>query len=136
MSFFLTYSNIKIILECAVLLAELTPVASVSVDYTCTTHSAMVHWSAVFGADSYRATAIGDNGTELTCTSQRTNCEIPGLSCGQSYTVHVIPMSESCRNMMNTTWATFETGETQLLSHDNFSKVHLSPHNHPAESFL
>lgn len=96
---------------CDVLLAELTPVESVTVDYTCTTHSARVSWTAVFGADSYRATAMGANGSELTCSSQRTSCEISGLSCGQSYVVHVTPMSDSCRNMHNTTSATFHTGE-------------------------
>nr|XP_046247875.1 uncharacterized protein LOC124060678 [Scatophagus argus] len=88
---------------------KLTPVSSVSVDYACTTHSATVHWSEVFGADSYKATAKGDNGTELTCTSQSTSCQITGLSCAQSYVVHVTPMSESCKNVINTTSATFQT---------------------------
>ncbi|KAL7397583.1 hypothetical protein ABVT39_024505 [Epinephelus coioides] len=88
---------------------KLRPVSAVSVDYTCATHSAMVQWSAVFGADSYKATALGDNGTMLTCTSQSNSCQITGLSCGQSYVVHVTPMSENCKNMMNTTLATFQT---------------------------
>lgn len=104
---------VKVILYCAVLLAELTPVSSVSVEYTCTTHSVMVYWSVVFGADSYKATAIGENGTQLMCTSQSTSCEITTLSCGQNYVVHVTPMSEGCKNMVNTTSATFQTGETQ-----------------------
>lgn len=100
--------------SCAWLCAELTPVSSVSVDYTCTTHSATVSWSAVFGAESYKAFAMGDNGTQLTCTSQSASCQIGGLTCGQSYVVHVIPISESCTNMINTTSATFQTGETQI----------------------
>lgn len=99
---------------CAWLCAELTSVSSVSVDYTCTTHSAMVSWSASFGAESYKAFAMGDNGTQLTCTSQSINCQISGLTCGQSYVVHVIPLSESCTNMINTTSATFMTGKTQI----------------------
>lgn len=98
---------------CCCLCPELTPVSSVSVDYTCTTHSGVVSWSAVFGAESYKAFAMGDNGTQLTCTSQTTSCQISGLTCGQSYVVHVIPISESCTNMINTTSATFQTGETQ-----------------------
>ncbi|KAK9519631.1 hypothetical protein VZT92_022346 [Zoarces viviparus] len=88
---------------------KLRPVASVSVDYTCTTHSAMVAWSPVFGANSYNATAMGKNGTQLTCTSQSISCQITGLSCGQSYVVHVTPMSENCKHMRNTTSATFQT---------------------------
>lgn len=95
------------------LLAELKPVSSVSVDYTCTTQSAMVYWSAVLGADSYKATAMANNGTWLMCTSQSTSCQIIGLSCGQNYVVNVTPMSENCNHMVNTTSATFETGEKQ-----------------------
>lgn len=95
-------------------LAELTPVSSVSVDYTCTTNSAMVHWSEVFGAQSYEAHAMGDNGTQLMCTSQGTRCQISGLHCGQSYEVHVTPISESCKHMLNTTWTTFQTGEIHV----------------------
>ncbi|XP_067454263.1 serine-rich adhesin for platelets [Thunnus thynnus] len=90
-------------------LSQLTPVSSVSVVYTCTTHSVMVYWSAVFGADSYKATAITENGTRLMCSSQSTSCQIPNLSCGQNYVVHVTPISEGCKNMVNTTWATFQT---------------------------
>lgn len=100
---------------CVWLCVELMPVSSVSVDYTCTTHSGMVFWSAVFGAESYKAFATGDNGTELTCMSQGTSCQISGLTCGQSYVVHVIPMSASCTNMINTTSATFQTGETEHI---------------------
>ncbi|XP_039984445.1 uncharacterized protein LOC120790698 [Xiphias gladius] len=88
---------------------KLTPVSSVSVDYTCTTHSALVRWSAVFGADSYRATAISENGTQLTCTSRSTSCQIAGLSCGRNYVVHVTPISENCKNTVNNTSAAFQT---------------------------
>lgn len=93
------------------LFTELTPISSVSVDYTCTTNSATVQWTAVLGAESYRAIAMGDNGTQLTCTSQDTSCQISGLDCGQSYVLHVTPVSESCTNLMNSTTATFQTGE-------------------------
>lgn len=95
------------------LLAALEAVSSVSVSYTCTNNSARVDWSAVFGAFSYKATAIGKNGTELSCSSQSTNCQIIGLSCGQNYVVHVNPMSENCRQSMSTTSDAFQTGEKQ-----------------------
>lgn len=102
--------------------AELSPVSSVSVDYTCTSQSATVRWSAVYGADSYKATAMGENGMQLTCTSQGTSCRLTGLSCGQNYVVNVTPISENCRNMMNNTSATFQTGETKLLSQRKTTK--------------
>lgn len=99
---------------CSWLCTGLTPVSSVSVDYTCTTQSSNVSWSAVLGAESYKAFAMGDNGTQLTCTSQTTSCQIGGLSCGQTYMVYVIPIAENCTNMIKTTSATFQTGETQM----------------------
>lgn len=112
--FHVAHENKTHVIHCVLIFTELTPVSSVSVDYTCTTHSATVQWTAVLGAESYRAIAVGDNGTQLTCTSQATSCQISGLDCGQSYVVHVTPVSESCTNMMNATSATFQTGEKQL----------------------
>ncbi|CAJ1061142.1 uncharacterized protein LOC117806306 [Xyrichtys novacula] len=88
---------------------KLTPVSSVSVDYTCTTDSVMVEWTGVFGADSYEAMAVSENGTKRMCTSPGTNCRISGLICSQSYVVHVVPISESCTNTLNTTTVTFQT---------------------------
>ncbi|XP_061884565.1 uncharacterized protein LOC133635404 [Entelurus aequoreus] len=106
---------------------KLTPVSAVSVDYSCASQSVMVHWTSVFGADSYRATAMDQNGTLLTCTSQSTSCNIGGLRCDQTFKVHVTPISENCENMANSTWATFETvpcGPKNLeLSHDCSSQV-------------
>lgn len=116
-------------------LAELTPVSSVSVDYSCTARSVLVQWSPVFGADSYKATALSDSGAQLTCSSTSTSCEISGLSCGQTFVVHVTPMSDNCRNMVNTTSATFHTGEHWTCRHGDTSSMaesrsmsHSSPH--------
>ncbi|KAM9761579.1 uncharacterized protein fndc7b [Menidia menidia] len=88
---------------------KLSPVSSVSVDYTCTTNSVRVSWLPVFGAESYMATAIDKNGTKMECTSQSTSCEISGVSCGQDYEVYVAPISDNCQNLVNATWATFKT---------------------------
>ncbi|XP_067369826.1 mucin-3B [Channa argus] len=88
---------------------KLTPVSTVSVDYTCTDHAAWVSWSAVFGADSYKATATSNNGTQLTCSSQTDSCQITGLSCGLYYVVSVTPISGNCQNVVTTTSATFQT---------------------------
>ena len=96
-------------------LLELSPVTSISVDYSCSTSSASVSWDGVFAADSYKAEAVESNGTVLSCTTQGTSCQIAGLGCGQSYVVHVIALSESdgCESTANAT-ATFSTGEIGL----------------------
>lgn len=97
------------------LFAELTPVLSVLVDYTCTNNSVRVTWSLVSGAKSYMATAVDERGRQMTCTSQGTSCQITGLNCGQHYVVNVTPVSDSCKNLVNATSASFQTGETQII---------------------
>ncbi|XP_014901851.1 uncharacterized protein fndc7b [Poecilia latipinna] len=88
---------------------KLAPVSSVSVDYSCSTTSAKASWSSVFGATSYIATAVDENGSEMQCMSQSTSCTIVGLTCGQQYEVHVIPVSNNCKNRVNATSASFQT---------------------------
>lgn len=72
----------------------------------------MVQWIPVSGAESYLATATADDGTQMSCTSQAISCVITGLGCERTYIVNVTPISGSCKNMINTTWATFHTGKT------------------------
>ncbi|XP_027882788.1 uncharacterized protein fndc7b [Xiphophorus couchianus] len=88
---------------------KLAPVSSVSVDYSCTTNSAVASWSSVFGANSYIATAVDGHGSEIQCTSQSTSCTIGGLTCGQQYKMHVMPVSNNCKNRVNATSASFQT---------------------------
>ena len=75
-------------------LLELSPVTSISVDYSCSTSSASVSWDGVFAADSYKAEAVESNGTVLYCTTQGPSCQIAGPGCGQSYGVHGIALSD------------------------------------------
>ncbi|MEQ2170476.1 hypothetical protein GOODEAATRI_000589, partial [Goodea atripinnis] len=82
---------------------------STNMDYSCTTNSVKVSWSSVIGASSYLATAMGENGTKMECTSKSTTCTIIGLRCGQYYEVNVIPISDNCKNQFNTTSASFQT---------------------------
>lgn len=92
------------------LLAALATVSSVTANYKCSLNTATVSWMSVFGATSYSVKAIGDDGDELTCTSEGSSCQISGMGCGQSYVVHVTPMSLNCRDTESTT-TTFHTGE-------------------------
>ncbi|XP_053718297.1 uncharacterized protein LOC128757216 [Synchiropus splendidus] len=95
---------------------SLTPVPEVTVDYQCFGNLATVHWVSVSGADSYRAVALSlSDGPQLTCTSSATSCQLEGVQCGQTYTIHVTPLSENCENMENVTSATFTSGNLTLL---------------------
>ncbi|KAF4097010.1 hypothetical protein G5714_022979 [Onychostoma macrolepis] len=86
----------------------LGPVTSVSVSYTCASGSAVVSWTAVFGATTYRATAVSHSGTVLSCSSSTTECEIRNVACGENYMVHVTALSNNCESTGNAT-TSFQT---------------------------
>ncbi|CAL8306274.1 unnamed protein product [Lota lota] len=86
----------------------LAPVGSVSVDYSCASNTAVVSWTPVIGADSYRATANRD-GTAMSCTSQGTQCQLKGMACGQSYAVSVTAIAGGCESAGNANVTTFRT---------------------------
>lgn len=90
--------------------SALSAVMSISVEYSCTSGTAMVSWARVFGADSYRAVATGSGRTVLSCTSQGTECQITGVGCGEDYMVQVTAVSKSCESKVNTT-SHFVTGK-------------------------
>ncbi|KTF75017.1 hypothetical protein cypCar_00024381 [Cyprinus carpio] len=87
---------------------SLGPVTSVSVSYTCASGSAVVSWTAVFGATTYRATATSRSGAVLSCTSSTTECQIRNLACGENYIVRVTTLSDNCESTGNAT-TSFQT---------------------------
>ena len=109
-----------------------------SVDYSCSSGMVTVTWALVFGANSYRATAVDSTGASLNCTSASTSCHITMLKCGEKYHVHVTVISDDCENSSNTS-ALFETGEQPtwltfpfycfLCVHCSHVPHHLSLHN-------
>ncbi|XP_016331309.1 uncharacterized protein LOC107680061 [Sinocyclocheilus anshuiensis] len=86
----------------------LGPVTAVSVSYTCASGSAVVSWTAVFGATTYRATAISHSGAVLSCSSSTAECQIRNLACGENYIVHVTALSDNCESTGNAT-TSFQT---------------------------
>ncbi|XP_059420230.1 fibronectin type III domain-containing protein 7-like [Carassius carassius] len=69
----------------------------VNVSLSCGSDTASVSWAASSGLVSYyTVTAVDDNGRTLTSNSNRTSCDISGLSCGQVYNVSVTAMSVDC----------------------------------------
>ncbi|XP_061587415.1 fibronectin type III domain-containing protein 7-like [Cololabis saira] len=88
--------------------STINPVTTISVDYSCTNGMVTVIWDLVFGADSYRATAVDGTGTSLNCTSASTSCQISMLKCGEKYQVQVAAVSDDCESTSNAT-SSFET---------------------------
>lgn len=110
-----------------------------SVDYSCSTGMVTVTWNLVFGANSYRATAVDGTGESLNCTSASSSCQITMLKCGEKYRVTVTAISDDCEST-STNFTLFETGEQSTCSCVNylyssvipFSKLALSVPHHLA----
>lgn len=90
--------------------SDLSPVTLVTADYSCVSASAGVSWGAVFGAESYRAIAVDQNGRTVSCTSTSTTCQLSNLGCGRDYVVQVSAMANNCESR-SSVMAFFQTGE-------------------------
>ncbi|XP_018532382.1 mucin-4 isoform X2 [Lates calcarifer] len=88
--------------------ATINPVTTFSVDYSCSTGMVTVTWNLVFGANSYRATAVDGTGESLNCTSASSSCQITMLKCGEKYRVTVTAISDDCEST-STNFTLFET---------------------------
>ncbi|KAI3375007.1 hypothetical protein L3Q82_021535, partial [Scortum barcoo] len=88
--------------------STINPVTTMSVDYSCSSGMVTVTWDLVFGANTYRATAVDGTGASLNCTSASSSCQMTMLKCGEKYTVHITAISDNCESTSNTS-ALFET---------------------------
>ncbi|XP_034439595.1 uncharacterized protein LOC117760582 [Hippoglossus hippoglossus] len=64
--------------------------------FDCYMETASVTWSPSDGAQSYVVTAVSASGHNVTCDTNTTSCDLDGLSCGQSYTVSVEAVGQTC----------------------------------------
>lgn len=90
--------------------SDLSSVTTVLADYNCMNASAGVSWGTVYGATSYRATAVDQNGRTVSCTSTGTTCQLVRLGCGSYYVVRVSAISNNCESTSTVT-DFFQTGE-------------------------
>ncbi|XP_039902211.1 uncharacterized protein LOC120742836 [Simochromis diagramma] len=69
----------------------------------CFTNSALLDWAYAEGALYYNATAHSSSGHVSTCSSNITNCELPGLQCGQIYDVITVASNYECSSPPSST---------------------------------
>lgn len=65
----------------------------------CYTRTALVGWFPSDGALSYMVTATAMSGHNVTCEASFAHCELTGLLCGQSYSVSVKAVGETCSSI-------------------------------------
>ncbi|XP_051515678.1 uncharacterized protein LOC127418869 [Myxocyprinus asiaticus] len=64
----------------------------------CYTDSVLLQWTPITGSVSYTADARTLGGLTSTCSSNSTNCELNGLTCGQTYSVTVVSYDGECHS--------------------------------------
>lgn len=74
---------------------------------------AIVGWYPSDGALKYVVTAISASGHTVTCEAITTNCDLERLLCGQSYSISVKAVGQTCSSIANMT-GQLVTGEEQL----------------------
>lgn len=97
----------------ALILCFVAPCApqNLSVLMDCGSDSITLKWEIAFGALYYIATATDELGTNYTCNSVETHCQITGLRCGATYSAFVIASNIKCNSSISNTIIT-ETGTT------------------------
>lgn len=81
----------------------------------CYTQTAQVSWYPSDGGLTYAVLATTAFGQNVTCKTNTTSCDLEGLLCGQSYSVSVKSMGETCSSVANMI-GTLITGKQLRLS--------------------
>uniref|UniRef100_A0A672I5S4 Fibronectin type-III domain-containing protein n=1 Tax=Salarias fasciatus TaxID=181472 RepID=A0A672I5S4_SALFA len=87
---------------------------SVKASLRCSSNAAAVTWEPASGALSYFAVGVTADGVHLSeCNSTMTYCDLGGLQCGQTYSVSVFALDESCSSVESDS-ASVRTGTDSL----------------------
>lgn len=62
----------------------------------CESNTALLSWQQSAGAEWYHAVALGAMGLEEECQTSDTNCELSGLTCGDSFSITVRAIGAVC----------------------------------------
>ncbi|XP_008304956.1 fibronectin type III domain-containing protein 7-like, partial [Stegastes partitus] len=79
------------------------PPTNVTAAHTCAPHPAAVSWVASDSAKRYTAVAVGSRGHRSECRSNETSCSLPGLQCGEVYTIGVSGADDNCTGQQSDT---------------------------------
>lgn len=71
--------------------------AELHVDVECSSDvAAVVSWNATHGAANFSLTAIISGTLQTLCTTQRSTCNVTGLSCGETYNLSLTAANDQC----------------------------------------
>ncbi|KAM3604918.1 uncharacterized protein V6R79_017981 [Siganus canaliculatus] len=79
------------------------PPTGVTAVRACAPNPSPVSWVASPSAKYYTAVAVSGDGHRSECTTNQTSCNLPGLQCGQVYTVGVSGADDNCTGSLSDT---------------------------------
>lgn len=89
----------------------------------CYTLMAMVEWYPSDGALMYEVMATTASGHNVTCEASNASCDLEGLLCGQSYSVSVKALGQTCSSFAHMT-GQLVTGNEALHMHIMYFTYH------------
>ncbi|XP_071348392.1 LOW QUALITY PROTEIN: pneumococcal serine-rich repeat protein-like [Trachinotus anak] len=91
------------------------PPTNVTAVRTCAEDPVPVSWVASDSAKYYTAVATSSGGHRSECSTNNTYCSLPGLQCGQVYTIGVSGADDNCTGQLSST-VSLDTGNTTLTT--------------------
>lgn len=72
--------------------------SSIEAVIDCQVDSATINWQPGTGATAYVAELTASLGHTICCTTNRTNCELSSIQCGEKYNVSVRALGDTCNS--------------------------------------
>uniref|UniRef100_A0A3Q2Q8R1 Fibronectin type-III domain-containing protein n=1 Tax=Fundulus heteroclitus TaxID=8078 RepID=A0A3Q2Q8R1_FUNHE len=77
------------------------PPTNVTAVHACAPDPVPVSWTHSGDAELFVAVALGSRGHRAECTTNKTSCSLPGLQCGEVYTVSVVGANDNCPGLQS-----------------------------------
>lgn len=89
------------------------PPTNVAAGHACDPDPVPVSWTHSGNAELFTAVALGSRGQRAECTSNETSCNLPGLQCGEVYSVSIAGADNNCAGLQSNPLS-LKTGDTTL----------------------
>lgn len=74
---------------------------NITAAHKCAPDPVPVSWAASNGAKYYTAVAVSSRGYGSECVTNTTSCDLPGLQCGDVYTIGVSGANGECTSLLS-----------------------------------
>ncbi|KAE8290995.1 Fibronectin type III domain-containing protein 7 Precursor [Larimichthys crocea] len=109
------------------------PPTNITTQHTCAPDPVPVSWEASQSAQDYTAVAVSSGGHRSECMTNETSCSLPGLQCGEVYSIGVSGAVDNCMGpqsdtvLLNTEPCSPENVSSQLDCSAGIAQVSWAP---------